>query len=274
MTTSDFPGGLPPQTALMTQRAALTPAYALIPRACLSDITTSHLPGWTGMRMWILARPTTGLAETFAHYLLDVAADGGCDRAEPDPAAQGILYAVAGSAVLTVGGADHDLGPGDCAYLPPGVPWGLQARDGGATVHWYRKRWRPADGVVPPPGFVTATADATTTAMPGTDGRWATTRFVDPADMAHDMHVNVVAFQPGATIPFEETHVMEHSIHVLEGKAVYKLDRDWIEMEAGDTAILRAFCPQACYAAGPGPFRYLLYKDVNRHVPLIPGDER
>ncbi len=33
---------------------------------------------------------------------------------------------------------------------------------------------------------------------------------------------------------------------------------------------LRAFCPQACYAGGPGPFRYLLYKDVNRHMKLGP----
>ena len=32
---------------------------------------------------------------------------------------------------------------------------------------------------------------------------------------------------------------------------------------------LRAFCPQACYAGGPGPFRYLLYKDVNRHMPFL-----
>jgi (S)-ureidoglycine aminohydrolase len=31
---------------------------------------------------------------------------------------------------------------------------------------------------------------------------------------------------------------------------------------------LRAFCPQACYAGGPGRFRYLLYKDVNRHAAL------
>ncbi len=29
------------------------------------------------------------------------------------------------------------------------------------------------------------------------------------------------------------------------------------------------FCPQACCAGGPGPFRSLLYKDVNRHVPLV-----
>ena len=26
--------------------------------------------------------------------------------------------------------------------------------------------------------------------MPGTDDRWVTTRFVDPTDLRHDMHVN------------------------------------------------------------------------------------
>jgi (S)-ureidoglycine aminohydrolase len=55
---------------------------------------------------------------------------------------------------------------------------------------------------------------------------------------------------------------------VLEGKAVYRLNRDWVEVEAGDYMWLRAYCPQACYAAGPGRFRYLLYKDVNRHARL------
>ena len=82
------------------------------------------------------------------------------------------------------------------------------------------------------------------------------------------MHVNIVTFRPGASIPFEETHVMEHGLFVLEGKAAYRLNRDWVEVEAGDFMWLRAFCPQACYAAGPGRFRYLLYKDVNRHPAL------
>jgi (S)-ureidoglycine aminohydrolase len=101
-------------------------------------------------------------------------------------------------------------------------------------------------------------------AMPETEGRWLTTRFMDPADMRHDMHVTIVTFAPGATLPFTETHVMEHGLYVLEGKAVYRLNQDWVEVEAGDFLWLRAFCPQACYAGGPGPFRYLLYKDVNR----------
>ncbi|MDU9007171.1 hypothetical protein QO231_25520, partial [Sedimentitalea todarodis] len=60
----------------------------------------------------------------------------------------------------------------------------------------------------------------------------------------------------------------DHGLYVLEGKAAYRLNEDWVEVEAGDYMWLRAFCPQACYAGGPGKFRYLLYKDVNRHMAL------
>jgi (S)-ureidoglycine aminohydrolase len=116
--------------------------------------------------------------------------------------------------------------------------------------------------------------DITPSAMSGTEGRWATTRFVDPSDLRHDMHVTIVTLQPGAVIPFAETHVMEHGLYVLEGKAVYRLNQDWVEVEAGDFMWLRAFCPQACYAGGPSPFRYLLYKDVNRHMALRPFGSR
>ena len=104
--------------------------------------------------------------------------------------------------------------------------------------------------------------------MPDTDNKWRTTRMIPVDDVAYDMHVNVVTFEPGAVIPFAETHVMEHGLYVLEGKAVYRLNQDWVEVEEGDYMSLRAFCPQACYAGGPSNFRYLLYKDVNRQVRL------
>ncbi|MBT8474417.1 MAG: cupin domain-containing protein, partial [Alphaproteobacteria bacterium] len=103
--------------------------------------------------------------------------------------------------------------------------------------------------------------------MPDTD-LWATTRFVDPDDLGHDMHVNIVTFQPGGRIPFAETHVMEHGLYVLQGTARYLLNTDWVEVGPGDFMWLRAFCPQACEATGDEPFRYLLYKDVNRHPEL------
>lgn len=265
------PGGLPGQEELLTDRAVFTTAYAVIPAGTMRDITTSRLPHWRQTRLWVLARPLSGFAETFSHYVMEVAPGGGSDRPEPDPRAEAVLFVTGGAGELVLGGARHALEPGSYAYISAGTDWALTVTGAEPLVfHWIRKAYEPVDGIAPPAPFVTHERDHAPDPMPGTEGRWATTRFVDPEDVAHDMHVNIVTFQPGAVIPFAETHVMEHGLFVLEGKAVYRLNADWVEVEAGDFMWLRAFCPQACYAGGPGPFRYLLYKDVNRHMPLRP----
>ena len=262
-------GGHPGQDQLQTERAVFTEAYAVIPRDCMRDIVTSQLPFWTGMRMWVLSRPLSGFAETFSQYIVELQPGGGSDRPETDPNAQAVLFVVEGAISLTVDGVDHVLTAGGYAYLPAGAAWRLHNRAGPpARFHWIRKTYQEVEGLDRPAAFVSEDRKGDTIEMPGTNGGWATTRFVDPGDMRHDMHVNIVTFQPGSVIPFPETHVMEHGLYVLEGKAVYRLNRDWVEVEAGDYMWLRAFCPQACYAGGPGPFRYLLYKDVNRHMTL------
>ncbi len=262
-------GGLPPQTQLMTGRARFTTAWALIPRGVFSDIVTSVLPGWDRTRLWVIARPMTGFSETFSQYVMEVQPGGGSDAPDDEPGAEHVIFVTAGLVTVTIDGAGHDLDHGGYAYIPPGARWTLRAEGNApARFHWIRKLWQPAPGIHPPAAFVTNDRLVPPVPMPGTEGRWATTRFAAPDDLAHDMHVNIVTFQPGGTIPFEETHVMEHGLYVLEGKAVYRLNETWVEVEAGDFMWLRAFCPQACYAGGPGPFRYLLYKDVNRHARL------
>ena len=262
-------GGHPPQTELMTGRAVFTEAYAVIPKGVMQDIVTSYLPHWDGTRAWIVARPLSGFAETFTQYVMEVAPGGGSDRPEPDADAEAVLFVMEGELDVAVDGATQRLTPGGYAYLPPASGWTAHNAGGETTrLHWIRKRYERVDGIDAPPPLFLNEQDIAPAPMPGTEGRWATTRFVDPADLRHDMHVTIVTFQPGGLIPFEETHVMEHGLYVLEGKAVYKLNRDWVEVEAGDFMWLRAFCPQACYAGGPGRFRYLLYKDVNRHPKL------
>ena len=262
-------GGLPEQTELITDRAVVTEAYTVIPRGALRDIVTSNLPGFTNTRSWMLARPIAGFATTFAQLIVEIGPGGGAERPEQELAVEGVLFVTAGELTLTIEGETHVLEPGGYAYLAPGTPWSV-ANEGAefTSFHWIRKAYEPVDGVALPASFVTSDAEVEPQPMPDTDGAWATTRFVDPDDLAHDMHVNIVTFQPGGKIPFAETHVMEHGIFVLEGTGVYRLNGDWVEVEAGDFLWLRAFCPQACYAGGPGPFRYLLYKDVNRQVRL------
>ena len=262
-------GGHPAQTQLLSDRAVFTEAYAVIPKGVMRDIVTSNLPFWENTRLWVLSRPLSGFAETFSQYIMEVSPGGGSEKPEPDPAAEGVLFIVEGELTLTLKGEKHVMQPGGYAFLPPGTRWEAHnTSDAPVRFHWVRKAYEQVDGIDVPEAFVTNENDIEPTAMPGTDEKWVTTRFVDPADIRHDMHVNIVTFQPGAVIPFDETHVMEHGLYVLEGKAVYHLNQNWVEVEAGDFMWLRAFCPQACYAGGPGPFRYLLYKDVNRHMKL------
>ena len=263
-------GGLPGQTELTTDRAVFTEAYAVLPRGTMRDIVTSALPFWEKTRLWIIARPLSGFAETFSQYIVEVSPGGGSDRPELDPSAEGVLFVVDGAVTVVLEGETHELGPGGYAFIPPGSDWtlrnaerrrgalpldpqGLRARRG------HRGARRPSSPARPP---------STERRCPAREGRWTTQRFVDPLDVRHDMHVNIVNFEPGGVIPFPETHVMEHGLYVLEGKAVYLLNNDWVEVQEGDFMWLRAFCPQACYAGGPGRFRYLLYKDVNRHAKL------
>ena len=262
-------GGLPPQTQLLTDRAVLTEAYAIIPRRVFTDIVTSTLPFWDNMRMWVIARPLSGFAETFSQYIVEVLPGGGSEKPELDKAAEGVLFVVEGEMDITIEGDNHHLSEGGYAFLPPDCNWTIRNNsDAMVKFHWVRKAYQFVEGLEAPEAFVTNENDIVPTSMPDLDV-WSTTRFVDVNDVRHDMHVTIVTFQPGGVIPFDETHVMEHGLYVLEGKAVYHLNQDWVEVEAGDFMWLRAFCPQSCYAGGPGPFRYLLYKDVNRHMPFI-----
>ena len=265
-------GGLPKQAMRARDRAVFTNAYAFIPRRVMSDIVTSFLPGWQKTRAWIIARPMTGFAETFAQYIVEVSPGGGSDTPEPDTGAQGVIFVVKGNPTLSLNGDIHNLRPGSYAYIPPGKDWSLTNQsDSNATFHWIRKAYELAPKIDVPEAFVTHDDDITPVDMPDTVGAWSTSRFVDPSDLRHDMHVTIVTFQPGGVIPFAETHVMEHGLYVLQGRGMYLLNQDWVECEAGDFMWLRAFCPQACYAAGSEPFRYLLYKDVNRHPKLRLG---
>ena len=101
-------GGLPPQSQLLTDRAIFTDAYAFIPKGTLSDITTSYLPFWDKTRLWVLARPLTGFAETFSHYIMVVDAGGGSVQPENDSEAQSVIFIVSGELQVIIDGHIYD----------------------------------------------------------------------------------------------------------------------------------------------------------------------
>jgi len=268
--TYAFPsGGLPPQSESPEGTAVFTPCYAVIPAVTQTDIVTSFLPNWEGTRAWILARPLSGFAETFSQYAIEMQPEGGSAEPEPDMDAQSALFVAHGTPTLTLGRDSYDLRPGHFAFIPASAVWTLWNRsEDTAGVHWIRKRYQPIQGINPPDAFVKHEDEVEAAPMPDCKNIWETQRFFDPFDIRYDFHVNIVNFYPGGRIPFAETHVMEHGLYVLQGTGDYLLNKDWVRVGPGDFMWLRAFCPQACIATGTGPFRYLLYKDVNRHATL------
>jgi (S)-ureidoglycine aminohydrolase len=89
-------------------------------------------------------------------------------------------------------------------------------------------------------------------------------RSLIPADAAFDLAVNTMTFQPGATLPMTEIHVMEHGLLMLEGAGIYKLGDHWYPVQAGDFIWMAPYLPQWFGALGKNPAKYLIYKDWNR----------
>ena len=200
---------------------------------------------------------------------VEIEAGGGSNTPETDEGIESTLFVTAGNLTLTINGEQHELECGSFIYIPPNAQWTLfNTGRSQAGLHWFRKRYQRIKGLDEPDPIVLQERDVEAYVMPNCNEGWTTKRFVDKKDLRHDMHITIVSFEPGSVIPFMESHVMEHGLYVLEGKGVYKLNQDWVEVEAGDYMWLRAYCPQACYSGGDGTFRYLLYKDVNRHASL------
>ncbi|MGY2498791.1 cupin domain-containing protein, partial [Klebsiella pneumoniae] len=92
----------------------------------MRDIVTSHLPFWDNMRMWVIARPLTGFAETFSQYIVEVGPNGGSNKPELDATAEGVIFVVEGEFSLTLNGTQHAMRPGSYAFIPPQSDWTLR----------------------------------------------------------------------------------------------------------------------------------------------------
>jgi (S)-ureidoglycine aminohydrolase len=94
---------------------------------------------------------------------------------------------------------------------------------------------------------------------------WLEVRALIPDDPAIDFRVNTMTYQPGASLPVVEIHVMEHGLLMLEGGGIYRLGEHWYPVTAGDFIWMAPYCPQWFGAIGKTPAKYLIYKDWDRH---------
>lgn len=237
-------------------RTVVKETYALF---ATDSHVASTLPGWSNCRA--VVQISAALGARFSQYLitLNAGGPGGGGLGEGDTADSSWFFFVVDGAVTLNGVA---LSKGGFAYVPPAERYRVAAAAAAATLLVFRKPYEPLAGYTPPAFFTGHESDVAETPFLGDPH--ARLKVLIPDTMPADMAINIFTYDPGATLPFVESHVMEHGMMFLEGGGVYRLDADWHPVTAGDAIWIAAYCPQWFIAAGPGPARYIYYKDVNR----------
>jgi (S)-ureidoglycine aminohydrolase len=182
---------------------------------------------------------------------------------------QHFYYVLSGAAEIRIGnGPARVMEHGGFAYIPPGEAFTLRAANAQpARILGLRKRYEQAPGIAQPGAIVSSLSEVPITNHTGAEGR-GFQHLLPFGDIRFDFGMNVMRFQPGAYFPDVETHIMEHGLYMLEGQGLYFLGDEWHEIWADDFIWMGGFCPQQFYPTGFGEAVYLLYKNVNRDVPL------
>ena len=249
-----------PSHQLVHSRARVGTRYALFP---LEGYPTSRIPGWD-CDTRVLASPALGAQ--FVEYLFDIPADKGTGPAKAPEQVFG--YVLSGAARVAVGGAKRDLQAGGYFFVSQGDAWEIGAHKH-TRLLLLRKRFEESAALIRAgkPGSLIGNA-ADVPATPFADNPHTRLQLLIPDGIEYDFAMNIFTFDPGYGLPYVETHVMEHGLYFLEGKGLYYLQGDWMEVQKDDFIWMGPYCPQSFYATGPTPSRYLYYKNVNREIPL------
>ena len=247
---------------LVHSRARVRQRYALLP---LEGYPTSRLPEWKHTEARVLAAPALG-AE-FVQYLLDIQLGGGVTLTDDsDPEVEAFFYVLSGSIDIDINGERRKtLNPGVFAFVPSATDYWIEATTA-ARVLALRKRFEAEPQLEHPKPIIGRASDVRAT--PFADNAHARLQLLIPDELPYDLAMNIFTFDPGHGLPYVETHVMEHGLLFLEGKGMYYLDGEWMEVEKDDFIWMGPYCPQSFYATGPTPAKYLYYKNVNRDILL------
>ena len=232
-------------------RNVLKRNYALITP---DGYVPSVFPGWKNCTPIVLISAALGAG--LSQYLISLDTNStGTGQTEGD---EWFLYVVTGK--LKVNGTM--LTAGGFAFLPPQTKYEIRGAAKVSSLLVFRKTYEPLAGHKTPEFFTGNERDVAETPFLG--DKHARLKTLIPDSPAADMAVNIFTYDPGATLPFVETHVMEHGMLFLSGGGAYRLDADWHPVTAGDAIWIAPYCPQWFIAAGPEPARYIYYKNVNR----------
>jgi (S)-ureidoglycine aminohydrolase len=236
------------RTVVKSRHALLTP----------DSFVPGNLPGWKNATVIINISEVMGAR--FSQYQITLGPNG---RGDGNTGAfEHFVYVIAGKCNGNVGEKKINLRAGSYVFIPPSTDFHFSGTAGNTRLLIFKKKYEPVSGVKVPGIFCGHEKDVS--GQPFLGNKDARLQVLLPDVPAFDLAVNIFTYQPGATLPFVEAHVMEHGLLVLKGQGVYRLDNDWYPVKEGDVIWMASYCPQWFVAMGKTPASYIYYKDVNR----------
>jgi (S)-ureidoglycine aminohydrolase len=235
-------------------RTVVKSSYALLTP---DGFVPSRVPGWENATIIIHISPVMGAR--FSQWLVTFGKNG--TGQGKSGALEYFAYVLEGGCAATIGGKKSSLTRGSYVFIPPGTNFHFAGAEGNRLMI-FQKKFEPLAGTKAPKAIVGHERDIS--GQPFLGNKDARLQVLLPDDLAFDMAVNIFTYQPGATLPFVETHIMEHGLLMLKGQGIYRLDADTYPVQAGDVIWMASYCPQWFVAKGKESASYIYYKDVNR----------
>ena len=214
------------------------------------------LPGMRNATAIVHAAPAAGAK--FCAYTAEFEAGGWLGA----PAGERFVFVLDGEVTVGTSNKIYNLTANGYAFLPTGMRHQVHSAAAARAVV-IEKPFKTLKRVKPTQPVFGNERDIAPQPLMGDEALQV--RSMIPSDSNYDLAVNTMTFQPGATLPMVEIHVMEHGLMMLEGGGIYRLGDRWYPVTAGDFIWMAPYCPQWFGALGKTPARYLIYKDWNRH---------
>ena len=246
---------------LLSTRAVVKPGlWAVIPK---TGLVNNVIPNIIGGKVSIVCSPKMGAS--FTQYIVE--ALKGCHTTDPFAAEERIesfLYVIEGKAKVTVDNKEKVLEAGGYAYAPEGVGIGFDVTSDTARILLYKQVYIPYKDKKP--YIIIGNINEVPFRIYDDMENVFIKDFLPIDDVAFDMNMHILSFEPGGCHPFVETHVQEHGAYILSGEGMYLMEKEWIGIKKDDFMWFGPFCPQCSYGVGREPFAYIYSKDCNRDV--------
>lgn len=231
--------------------------YALIsPEGRVKNV----VPGFEGCEMTILGSPKLGAG--FVDYIVKMNPGGKNERGFGGDGVESFVYCIEGEVTAFAGEERYGLTSGGYLYCPPDRSMYLSnEKDAPCRLFLYKQRYEPLDHLKT--WIVSGNVNDMEYRIYD-DMENVFVKDLLPVDMAFDMNMHILSFEPGGCHPFIETHYQEHGAYILGGQGVYNLDNEWIPVQKEDYLYMSAYSLQAAYGVGREPFYYIYSKDCNR----------